>query len=176
MVILRATQKVLKRLPLASADDVESDTALGDWYVNRLVVDRKHLLLLVSSKSLLPILTPARGLRNLPGNLPGLVFDRIKRLDIDLELIGSEMDAMSAVSVGPTSDRSVLGTLVEFGLTVQYYAPLGEHDSWTLRRMEDRLSETPCRVTRRATDTIFPTERAIQLLEEKWGRARGIVH
>jgi len=28
-----------------------SDTALGDWYVNRLIVDRQPLLLLVSAAS-----------------------------------------------------------------------------------------------------------------------------
>ena len=58
-------------LPSPSAIVAVSDTALGDWYVNRLVVDRQPLLLLVSSSSLLPLLMPARGVRSLPERLAG---------------------------------------------------------------------------------------------------------
>jgi hypothetical protein len=52
MVVLRPTQKLQRALPVTAAKDVESDTALGDWYLNRLVVDRRPLLLLVSRKGL----------------------------------------------------------------------------------------------------------------------------
>jgi hypothetical protein len=44
VVVLRATQKVLRSLPPATTVAVETDTALGDWYVNRIVVDRQPLL------------------------------------------------------------------------------------------------------------------------------------
>ncbi len=60
MAILRATQKLRRFLPDPGVDAPSSDTALGDWYVNRLVVDRKPLLLLVGSDALLPMLLPAR--------------------------------------------------------------------------------------------------------------------
>jgi hypothetical protein len=60
MVILRPTKKLTALLPAAQAVPVRSDTALGDWYVNRIVVDRQPLLLLVSSTSLLPMIVPAR--------------------------------------------------------------------------------------------------------------------
>lgn len=104
MVTLRATQKVLKRLPPVSADDALSDTALGDWYVNRLVVDRQPLLLLVSSRSLLAIIEQARNLRQLPERLPGLVEQRLKRLEVEGGLIEGEVMAMHPVRVGPTRD------------------------------------------------------------------------
>jgi hypothetical protein len=52
MVLLRATQKVLRLLPESAGGVIDSSTtALGDWYVNRLIVDRQPLLLLVSSTS-----------------------------------------------------------------------------------------------------------------------------
>src|SRR3972149_6891191 len=57
MVVLRATQKLAKVLPPSADAAAESDTALGDWYVNRLIVDRQPLLLLVSARSLLAIVT-----------------------------------------------------------------------------------------------------------------------
>ena len=74
MTYLRATKKVLSRLPNPDNQSPEHNaTALGDWYVNRVVVDRQPLLVLVSSMSLLPIVAPARDVRGLPGRLPGMV-------------------------------------------------------------------------------------------------------
>ena len=81
MVILRPTRKALASLVPLTDVASGSDTALGDWYVNRIVVARRPLLLLVSSRSLLPILAPAREVRGLPMRLPGLVASRLKRLD-----------------------------------------------------------------------------------------------
>jgi uncharacterized protein DUF6933 len=63
MVILRPTKKLGALLPPEKSVPVSHDTALGDWYVNRIVVDRQPLLLLVSSASLLPLLLPARDVR-----------------------------------------------------------------------------------------------------------------
>lgn len=168
MVVLRATQKVLKTLPRSANDCDTSDTALGDWYVNRIVVDRQPLLLFVSSKSLLAMLAPARDVRTLPDRFPGMVGDRLRQLGVDLGLIGSEMDVMHAVRVGPTQDRSVLGTMVDFSKAVPYYLP---EDGWStrnLRSVEDRLAETPCQASCRLQDVIFPEQTALRLLEERW--------
>ncbi len=73
LVVLRATRKVLKSLPQIERDGVASDNALGDWYVNRLVIDRRPLLLLVSSASRLAIVTPAREVKTLPDRLATIV-------------------------------------------------------------------------------------------------------
>ena len=70
MIVIRATKKVLKFLPRAGDAIASSDNALGDWYVNRLVVDRKPLLLIVSERSRLAIIEPARNIKLLPANLP----------------------------------------------------------------------------------------------------------
>jgi hypothetical protein len=67
MVILRPTQKLRALLATGQPAPGGSDTALGDWYVNRLVVDRQPLLILVSSTSLLPLLVPARDVQGLAG-------------------------------------------------------------------------------------------------------------
>lgn len=60
MLVLRGTQKLLQLLPPTADQSDLSDTALGDWYVNRIVIDRRPLLLCVSSKSLLSVIAPAR--------------------------------------------------------------------------------------------------------------------
>jgi len=168
MVVLRATQKVLRRLSGVVASDHASDTALGDWYVNRIVVDRKPLLLLVSSKSLLAVLTHARDLRTLPERLPQIVSERLGRMHVAAELIELELGAMDLVEVGRTRDRSVLGSMVEFGKLIPY---LLTRDRWgmaSLPVVEARLSETPCRLAGKFEDMIFPNEEARRLLEKKW--------
>ena len=76
-VILRRTEKLADVLPISAGVPVESDTGLGDWYVNRIVHDRKPLLLLVSAITLLPILILARNVRALPTQLPELVRRRL---------------------------------------------------------------------------------------------------
>ena len=115
MLVLRATKKVLKTLSESARDDEASDTALGDWYVNRIVVDRQPLLLCVSSKSLLAILTPARKVGGLPDRFPGMVADRLRQLDVDWNLITSEVEAMQIVRVGRTRDRSTTSHTTERG-------------------------------------------------------------
>ncbi|MBI2994141.1 MAG: hypothetical protein HYY48_08205 [Gammaproteobacteria bacterium] len=172
MVILRATVKVLRSLPESAAEDDRSDTALGDWYVNRLVVDRRPLLLCVSSTSLLSILAPARDVRSLPQRFPGIVADRLRRFGIPLESIESELNAMHEVRVGRTQDRSDLGTMVDFAKAVPYYLPINGWDATTLRDAEDRLAKTPCRVVGRFKDVIFPEKTTPELLRGKWASSR----
>ena len=176
MVVLRATQQVLRRLPSPSQDVQESETALGDWYVNRLVVARRPLLLLLSSRSLLALLTPARDVRLLPGQLSGLVADRLQRLKIPAALIQAEVVAMDPVLTAPTRDRSVLGILVDFTRTIPYCLSPSGWDEAALRVAEDQLARTPCHASRRADEVVFPDAIAPKLLADRWligvGRAR----
>jgi len=168
MVVLRATQRVLRRLPSGPQDVEESETALGDWYVNRLVVARRPLLLLLSSRSLLGLLTPARDIRLLPAQLPGLVADRLHRLEIPAALIQAEVVAMDPVLTAPTRDRSVLGILVDFTRSIPYYLRPGGWDDAALRRAEDQLAGTPCHASRRSDEVVFPDAVAPKLLADRW--------
>lgn len=167
MVVLRATQKVLRTLPLSATDADASDTALGDWYVNRVVVDRQPLLLLVSSRSLLSMLTPARDVKNLTGRVADMVAERLQRLSVDGDVIRAETSAMDTVRVGRTQDRSVTGQMVDFARAIPFYLPIGGGNTSTLRLVEDRLSGTPCRSSRTSSETIFPDRTAVRLME-KW--------
>lgn len=168
MVILRATKKVLRFLPASVEGEAQSDTALGDWYVNRIVIDRQPLLILVSSKSRLAIIDRARELRKLPDRFPGLVWDRLRRLDVNLEWLGLEMQAMFEVGVAPTRDRSVVGQLVDFAKALPYYLPQHDWEDASLRVAEDKLAETPCRCGRSGSDVIWPDRDTHTLLERRW--------
>ena len=168
MVILRPTRKLLKSLSYSADADAASDTALGDWYVNRIVVDRRPLLLLLSSRSLLPILMPARDVRALPNRLPELVAARLKRLGVARGLIEAEVDAMSPVRIARTTDRSVLGIMVDFAKGIPFYLEVGGWDETTLPFVEGRLAETPCHAGRRFEDVVFPEKKAPELLWARW--------
>jgi len=171
VVILRATQKLLRTLPHFADELAVSANALGDWYANRVVVDRHPLLLLVSSKSLLAILTPARDVKTLPDRLAQIVGDRLRRLQVSEAIVASEVEATALVRVGKTMDRSVTGQLVDFAKALPYYLPIEGWNDAALRAAEDRLAETPCRATRPLAEVIWPREAAVQLLEATWPRS-----
>jgi len=162
----------LKTLPQSERDGLASDNALGDWYVNRLVIDRRPLLLLVSSASRLAIVTPAREVKTLPDRLARIVGQRLRRLGVSEDVIASEVEATTHVCVGKTVDRSVTGQLVDFAKALPYYLPVNGWDEATLISAEDKLAETPCRASRPHAEVIWPREAAIELLNATWPASR----
>ena len=166
MVALRRTGKLDRLLPRPSEVTAVPDSALGDWYVTRVVVERQPVLVLISSRSLLPIVTPARDVRALPDILPALVGQRLKRLGFVSSVVEREVEAMNPVTVARTIDRSVVGILTNFASSILYY--VDDHPTardWLM--VEDRLAETPCFASR-TSGTIFPVDRTLELLAEKW--------
>ena len=168
MVILRPTRKLNSLLPATEVIPTSSDTALGDWYVNRVVVDRQPLLLLVSSTSLLPMLIPAQNVRGLPARLAALVEARLRRCGLDDRTIVAETLVMASVAVGPTVDRSVLGIMVDFAKAVPYHLEPGQWGETTLRIVEERLAATPCHAALSWDRVIFPEKKAPEVLRAKW--------
>lgn len=170
MVVLRATQKVLKLLPAPSGEPATSSTALGDWYVNRIVVDRRPLLLLLSSRSRLSIVTGAKDVKTLPRRLCALVEARLQRLGVDAAIVAQEVEASSVVAVARTADRSLTGQMVDFAKIISCYLPERQWGDADLLRAEDAFAETPCLASRPPNETIFPAQTAFRLLQERWGR------
>jgi len=166
MVMIRPTRKLQTALPV-SPPPHRSDTALGDWYVNRLVVDRQPLLLVVSAASLLPMVVRARNVRTLPEQIGGLVANRLRRLKVDTPLIEAERRAMMAVRVGVTIERSVLGIMVDFAKGIPFLLRAGWDDA-ALETVEDALSRTPCHAVRAAHRVVFPDQKTHELLSAKW--------
>jgi hypothetical protein len=145
-----------------------SDTALGDWYVNRVIVDRQPLLLLVSAASLLPALVRARNVRALPTEIEAIVARRLERMGIARSLFDAERRAMTPVHIAATADRSVLGIMVDFASGLPYLLRPGWNDA-ALGVAEDRLAETPCHAGKAAGRVVFPNLKAPELLLAKWG-------
>ncbi len=168
MVVLRGTKKVLRYLSAPIESPGESATALGDWYANRIVVGRQPILILVSAKSLLSVLVPARDVRGFPDRLAGVVSDRLQRLGVDKGLVESEVLAMDSVVVAKTCDRSVLGTMNDFAKSIPFYLNSRYWDETSLGTVEARLEDTPCRASKGFSECIFPDRKARELLVEKW--------
>lgn len=173
MVTLRATQKVLRLLPPTAPETAAADTALGDWYVNRITSARQPLLLLVSSRSLLPMLAPARDVRSLPERLPQMVAERLARHGVPQRLIVAETQAMAPVAVAKTCDRSVVGTMVEYAHLLQHYLRDWGHDEAGLWAVEAHLAHTPCRVTKPGAKGVWPDLKATELLHRICGGPGG---
>ena len=169
MVILRPTRKLASQLPTNSKLPEQSDTALGDWYVKKLVVDRQPLLLLVCSKALLQMVTLARDVRGLPSRLADLVAVRLARLRVPGPTVEAEIRAMTPVVVSPTIDRSVLGILVDFAKVVPYHLEGVQIGAGSLRALEDHLAETPCHASLSHERVVFPDIKAPELLRAKSG-------
>jgi hypothetical protein len=167
MVILRPTKRLRTQLP-ASEVSGRSDGALGDWYVNRLVVARQPLLLLVSSTSLLPMVVPAREVRSLPERLASIVQVRLRGLGVPSELIAAEVRSMQPVVTAATVDRSVLGILVDFAKAVPYYFEAETRKEGSLAGLETWLAQTPCRAGSVEDRVVFPDRKATDLLRNKW--------
>ncbi len=167
MVVIRATKKVLRYLPNSEDSFAQpSDNALGDWYVNRIVVDRQPLLLLLSAGSLLTILAPARNLRALPKFLSELVGARLRRLGITRSVVDAELASMTPVVVAPTVDRAAIGYLIQFAKEIPCILPVRGWDLTTLPFVEARLAETPCHLGKK---WIRPERTAAELLLARWG-------
>lgn len=168
MVIVRPTAKLRKLLPLSTLAEPASDTALGDWYVNRVVVDRRPLVLCVSSESLLAALVPARNVRSLPNRLGEIVGQRLSRLGVARPLVDAELEAMQATHLAKTSDRSVLGVMVDFAKMLPHALPVGFSDHSGLMEAEEFLWGNPCYAGKSDRDVVFPRMRAPDLLRARW--------
>ena len=171
MVIIRPVRKLYASLPLSSDTQLTSTTALGDWYIKRIVVDRHPLLILVSSTSLLTILTPARDVKGLPGRLADLVASRLKRYGVGAQLIDAERNAMSPVAIAPTADRSVIGIMIEIGKVLPLHLEIGGWDETTLPFVEAQLARTPWHAGRRDSEVVWPDRAIHALLENRWRTA-----
>ena len=169
MTVLRATGKALRYLGKPETVDAASDAALGDWYANRVVVKRQPLLVLISSRSYLPIVVPAKGVRTLPDRLPGIVADRLERLGVVQAIRESERQAMYPVRVAKTVDRSVTGILVDYGRHLPYHLETASENVDAFHFAEERLQGIPWNASKRMSDVVFPVDKTIEVLQERWG-------
>jgi hypothetical protein len=96
-----------------AADGGVSSTALGDWFATALFW-RPQVALLVNQRTLLPVFVELAPAATLLDRVPGAIDAVLRRHGVDDAFLAAERDAMSAVRIGPTNDRSIVGVMNEF--------------------------------------------------------------
>ena len=120
MLVLRCTQKLLARLKQAdNLATVESTTRLGDWYGNILQLGRRQHLLFISERSRLPVVIPIREGKQLASVFPDAVCEVLRHVGVAAADIADERSRMAKITFGRTRNRSLLGTLNDFGFMAQ---------------------------------------------------------
>ncbi len=143
MTTLRCTAKLRKRLGVGDAGEPPPPSnRLGDWFANIIYTHRGHFVMLVSERSLLPVLTTARDLDNL---VPRFLDDLAVLLDalgVSSGLIKRELELMLPVGFGRTNSRVVLGSMNDFFQMFKFMLP--RHPETTPLDWSRLLARTPC--------------------------------
>lgn len=139
MVVLRCTQKLLRRLGQAPAEIAPSSSGLlGEWYANVVFVYRKPLVLAISERTLLPLLVPARGLSGLGARLAEELGQVLVALGVAAERIREEQSQMAEFVFARTESRQILGTMNDFNRM------LDPRPGQSLTSAALELAEAPC--------------------------------
>jgi len=142
VLVLRATKRLRDKIggvPVTEADS--PTTVLGDWYAN-ILPWRPQVAILVNAQTLLPILTPLAPAKGLPGRLADIISTQMSQMGVPQQFIEAERREMLDVRVGPTVDRSVVGSMGEFIAMADYRRDSEEPDD--LVEWSRRLAHTPC--------------------------------
>jgi uncharacterized protein DUF6933 len=143
MLVLRCTQKLLRRNPGPTSD--RQDTLvprLGNWHANLVRLARSPIVLFVSDISLLAVLVPGRDFSNVVSAFRDRLAQRLERIGLPEDIISMERAAMEIACIQPSNSKSVLGSMNDFvrhlRLKVDNDFPFVDANA-----LEDMLSETP---------------------------------
>lgn len=138
------TGKISKRLKIKPDQQKQESTGkLGNWYANYLIVARQHLVIAVSEKSLLPVLIPAKKLNDFPERVREQLGLMLQCLSVNHESIEKELSHMRDWTFSKTSNRSVIGMMVDFAKLIEYYDPYHLQEQ-SLLDTSLKLAHTPC--------------------------------
>ena len=121
MYTLCCTGKILKRTGfIPEASTPAPTTALGDWYVNLIYINRIQLLLFVSDKTRMAVVTPAKNTKNLRNHLTNGLSTVLRAMSIPPEWIRFEINEMKNDNhISKTRSRSILGTMNDYKYHVE---------------------------------------------------------
>lgn len=144
MLILRPTQKLAKRLHCTIAPTTESSTTrLGDWYANLYYMGSIPFVLCISAKSRLPVLVAAKESNNFLRRFQSALHLLLRSIVVAEPVINAELAAMQPISYAKTEDRSLLGTMNDFGQMLNYYE-FDPADANQCYQLALHLAESPC--------------------------------
>ena len=163
MTTFRCTAKLLKHLGIGNPGEPPAPkNALGDWYANILFVRGGHYLLLLSERSRLPALLSARDLHSFEHRFLQILPAVLGEIGVPSHQIDRELRLMQPFYFGKTADRSILGTLNDFGFLAKRWLSSGD---LSLYEVNLRLVRTPCR----PLQSRFPDKETRSLLANPLG-------
>lgn len=124
MITMCCTQKLLRRLRIAKPEAIAMPptNALGNWYVNLIYIGRTQMVIATSERSLLTVLLPAADLCNsLVMNLVDTTYLLLQEIGIDSACAEREAEAMQPALIARTESRSVLASMNDFSLSLDWY-------------------------------------------------------
>lgn len=158
MFTLECTQKLLDQLDrLPSGDATTPSTRLGDWCGNVVPWHGGRLVLLVSMRSLLPVLLPVVRVQELLDLFPKALAQVLVSVGVAPSRIEQEVREMDELRLARTTSRRILGSMTDFVYLLDAH-PSGEVD---LTQLALSLARAPCG----PIDMRFPREVAKELLE-----------
>jgi len=142
---VHATRTLLRRIGRIdgpdSAPGQRSTTALGDWYATALPW-RPQVALFVNQTTLLPVLLPLAPAATVTSRFPAAMAQTLTAHQISRPFRDNELAHMAECHLAPTSNRSVVGIMVEFSRLAQAYRTTTETPN--LLELALRLAKTPC--------------------------------
>lgn len=128
MLTFKCTQKVRDYLSLAPDEltdyEVNSDSVLGDWYVNLIVIDRRKCLLFMNDRTLLSFL--ATGFKKSEGLKHDVyevfihhLFNLYKLLELPLDGLNKVMDDYVEYGYSKTASKKLLGNMNDLAYLYQ---------------------------------------------------------
>lgn len=115
MFALQCTRRLLSRLDLKPAEGAApTTTRLGDWCANVVLLGRGEAALIVSVRSLLPVLVPLAAVDQLFPDFLRTAGEVLARIGVGATAIESELSEMAEGRIARTSSRQVLGSMNDF--------------------------------------------------------------
>lgn len=146
MFHLHCTKKLLDRIKTEIAQTGRSDTALGNWYATVLFW-KPQIALLVSERTLLPVLRPLAPVATLARRFPAQLALILEEHGVLSEFIAREVWRINQVRYAKTANRSVVGILNEFVKQSDFWLAAYAYkrgDDDDLLAISAKLAETPC--------------------------------
>jgi len=146
MFHLRCTKKLLDRIKPEIVAPGPSDTALDSWYATA-IFWKPQVAVLVSERTLLPVLMPLAPAATLARRFPAQLALVLKEHGVSSEFIAQEVWRMDQVRYAKTANRSVVGILNEFVKQAEFWLAAYAYekgDDDDLLAISAKLAETPC--------------------------------
>ena len=146
MVTFRCTRKLLKHLGIKPEENPEPPTgALGDWYANLIPTAAGDLIMIVNERTLLTVAVPVWESVNLVTMFRARVMNLFAMIGVSVEKASEELKELEPIQYGRTASRSILGSMNDFALNLQWMAEEPAADgTLSLSNAELFLSGMPC--------------------------------